>query len=92
MSEKEQPEQNVSEEMDSASRRDFMKVAGVGALGLAYINPVVETMRNRNWDDPQSGSDPTGGAGGSSSSSSGPSGSSSTPGDGSSSSSATKSP
>lgn len=45
------------EEMDSASRRDFMKVAGIGALGLAYINPVVETLSGGNqlgnYDPPQ---------------------------------------
>ena len=58
MSEKEQPEMNSPEEMDSASRRDFMKVAGIGALGLAYINPVVETMHRRGGDHPQGGSDP----------------------------------
>ena len=70
MSEKDQPKQKSQEEMDSASRRDFMKVAGVGALGLAYIHPVVETMSRRHWDDPQGGSDPAGGGGGPSSSSS----------------------
>ncbi len=45
MSTEEKPELNNAEKMDSASRRDFMKVAGVGALGLAYSHPVVETLR-----------------------------------------------
>ena len=60
MSTKEQPELNSPEEMDSASRRDFMKVAGVGALGLVYASPIVETLSRRNSGDLQGGSDPAG--------------------------------
>jgi len=75
-------EKPSSEEMDSTSRRDFMKVAGVGALGLAYASPIVETLRGgtrlTNYDPPR---------GGGGSSSSHPGGSSSKPGDGGSSSS-----
>lgn len=48
-----------TEEMGSASRRDFMKVAGIGALGLAYASPLVETLSGgsqlTNYDPPQGG-------------------------------------
>ncbi|MFV2044824.1 MAG: hypothetical protein ACC700_16510 [Anaerolineales bacterium] len=59
MSEKEQPELKNPAEMDSASRRDFMKIAGVSALGLAYASPIVETLSRRNSGDLQGGSDPS---------------------------------
>lgn len=64
-----------SEEMDSASRRDFMKVAGIGALGLAYTSPIVETLSGgtqlTNYGPPNGGggsSSSTPGGGSSSSS------------------------
>ena len=44
MTDKKPSEKPKSEEMGSASRRDFMKVAGIGALGLAYASPIVETL------------------------------------------------
>jgi len=34
-------------ETSSATRRDFMKVAGVGALGIAYTHPIVETLNSK---------------------------------------------
>lgn len=46
MDAEQRPELNHMEAMDSASRRDFMKVAGVGALGLAYSHPIVETLHH----------------------------------------------
>lgn len=70
MSAEEKPELNSPEQVDSASRRDFMKVAGVGALGLVYASPMVETLGRHHRDGPQGGSDPAGGGGGSNSSSS----------------------
>ena len=45
MTDKNPTEMPKSEDMGSASRRDFMKVAGIGALGLAYASPFVETLR-----------------------------------------------
>lgn len=50
-----------SEEMDSATRREFMKVAGIGALGLMYTHPLIETLHHGK-EDPSQGS-PVGGAG-----------------------------
>lgn len=47
MSAEEQPELKSPEEMDSASRRDFMKVAGISALDLVYSHPAVETLTGR---------------------------------------------
>ena len=44
MTDKKPTEMPNSEEMSSASRRDFIKVAGIGALGLAYASPIVETL------------------------------------------------
>ncbi len=44
MTDKKPIEKPKSEVMGSASRRDFMKVAGIGALGLAYASPIVETL------------------------------------------------
>lgn len=45
MTTEEKNEMPSAEQVDSASRRDFMKVAGIGALGLMYSHPVVETLR-----------------------------------------------
>ena len=59
MTVKEPTELPKSDEMSSASRRDFMKVAGIGALGLAYTSPIVETLhggsRLTNYDRPKDG-------------------------------------
>ncbi len=57
-----------SEEMDSATRREFVKVAGVSALGLAYSLPIIQTI-HRSGDEPSQGS-PVGQPEGESSSSS----------------------
>jgi hypothetical protein len=45
------------EDISTATRRDFMKVAGVGAMGLAYSHPIVETLRGSAQPDNGDGSD-----------------------------------
>jgi hypothetical protein len=47
------------EELSTATRRDFMKVAGVGAMGLAYSHPIVETLQG-SAHQPPSGVPPEG--------------------------------
>ena len=56
------------EDMSTATRRDFMKVAGVGAMGLAYSHPIVETLRGSAHQPVPSGVPPGGGSGDGSSS------------------------
>jgi hypothetical protein len=64
-----QPKLTQPEDMDTATRREFMKVAGLGALGMAYMHPVIDTMSHGRPDDPGQASVPGGPGGGGGSSS-----------------------
>lgn len=48
MDKKESPSNAKEHEANTATRREFMKVAGVGALGLAFAHPTIETLRTKN--------------------------------------------
>jgi len=42
------PEATLDRGATSATRREFMKVAGLAALGMVYSKPMIETIRPKS--------------------------------------------